>query len=64
MTKLAELVKKLFKSRLRKRIELRRNDLIRELTRAKTDPILAGIKQSRKLHHIRMQITLITELLD
>jgi hypothetical protein len=54
----------IFKSKIRKRAERIRNNLIRELERMKTEPELNGIKLGRKQHHIRMKINLLTELLN
>jgi hypothetical protein len=56
--------KMIFKSKIRKRAERIRNDLIRELERMKTEPELNGIKLGRKQHHIRMKINLINELIN
>jgi hypothetical protein len=51
----------ILKSALRKRIEIKRNDLLRELERMKTDPELT---RGRKKHHITIQIRLLTEILE
>jgi hypothetical protein len=50
----------IFKSKLRRKAERMRNNLVRELTRAKTEPEL---KRGRKIHHIRIKINLLNELL-